>query len=102
MDNFEEKLNEFLTQVRALSSDYTYEVEPIGKKYRRIISKHSKEHSGSLYCFVDTTNGNLLKGSWKSPVKNGVRGNIFEENTISKFSKHGPKYINYFANMTAN
>lgn len=51
--------------------------------------------SKSVYCFLNSQNGDLLKGSWKSPVKNGVRGNIYKglEEWEAKFYWHGPKYL---------
>jgi hypothetical protein len=39
------------------------------------------------------TSGDLLKGSWKAPVANGVRGNVKETNVLDKFTEHGPKYL---------
>lgn len=62
------------------------------KRYVRLVhSEYGKDRS--VYCFVDTTNGDLLKGSWKAPVKNGVRGNIFDKETYSNFNHYGPKYL---------
>jgi len=44
-----------------------------GKKYVKITCDNR-----SVYCFIDTTNGDILKpASWKAPAKH-ARGNIFE------------------------
>lgn len=62
------------------------------KRYIRLVhSENGKDRS--VYCFVDTTNGDLLKGSWKAPVKNGVRGNIFDQDTYANFNHYGPNYL---------
>ena len=62
------------------------------KRYIRLVhSEYGKDRS--VYCFVDTTNGDLLKGSWKAPVKNGVRGNIFDQSTYANFNHYGPNYL---------
>lgn len=49
--------------------------------------------SRRVYCFVDLTNGDLLKGSWKAPVKNGVRANLNDVNVFDKFTVYGPAYL---------
>lgn len=46
----------------------------------------------SVYCFVDILTGDLLKGTWRAPVKNGVRGNLNDKNLLDKFTIHGPVY----------
>lgn len=71
-------------------------VENVGKRYARLALCNfvgGKWKPSSVYCFVDIENGDLLKGSWKAPVKNGVRGNLFDPDVISKFNEHGPKYL---------
>lgn len=59
-----------------------------GSKYRRIITTQ-RYHTGtgfgldgqrSAYCFIDLSNGDILKAAgWKAPAK-GARGNIFNDN----------------------
>lgn len=47
-----------------------------GTKYAKIVTVHPKSVGGSAYCFIDLTNGNILKAaSWKTPAKH-ARGNI--------------------------
>src|ERR1051326_3381400 len=79
---FDKHLAGFIEGIQKLqneqSGDYYLPIEQSqGKKFIRLISV-TKNGSRSVYCFVDKTNGDILKGSWKAPVKNGVRGNIFE------------------------
>lgn len=77
--------------------DQTPSVEyETGPKYVRVFKRDPAKYGGSrsVHSFVDRQTGNILKGSWKSPVKNGVRGNIFDEDLgLSKVSHHGPKYL---------
>lgn len=59
-----------------------------GVKYARIVATQ-RYHTGtgfgldgqrSVYCFIDLSNGDILKAAgWKAPAK-GARGNIFNEN----------------------
>jgi hypothetical protein len=74
-------------------------VESIGKRYAKLaVFEKNPCKTGPLvakhvYCFYDMTSGDLLKGSWKAPVANGVRGNVKETNVLDKFTEHGPKYL---------
>jgi len=49
-----------------------------GKRYARVARK-DRSGSCSVVCFIDMNNGDILKGSWKAPVKNGVRGSILSD-----------------------
>jgi hypothetical protein len=52
-----------------------------GKRYARLVSKNEIVREGgfdhrSAFCFIDLTNGDILKAaSWKAPAKH-ARGNI--------------------------
>ena len=60
-----------------------------GSKYRRITcTQQNKDHNTgaitdgqrSVYCFIDMSNGDILKADgWAKPAK-GARGNIFNVN----------------------
>jgi hypothetical protein len=59
-----------------------------GVKYQRIsvITRHKNtagvvtDGQRSVYCFIDLSNGDILKAAgWKAPAK-GARGNIFNDN----------------------
>lgn len=55
---------------------YLYEISPGGKKYIRIIQRYDNGEGGSAYCFIDSSNLDILKtSSWKTPAK-GARGNL--------------------------
>lgn len=48
----------------------------------------------SVVVFIDLTNGDIHKGSWKAPVKNGKRGNIFAaDRGASCMGQYGPRYL---------
>lgn len=54
----------------------TFTFEP-SQKYARVVGAYS-QNSRSALCWIDLSNGDLLKSaSWKAPVK-GARGNIFD------------------------
>ena len=105
---FEAALDKFIEAVKVIQFDYAnkhgFPVKDIGTteggRYIKVF-KHDTvillgvptPHSASVYCFVDKTNGDILKGSWKAPVKNGVRGNIFSADVLDKVDQHGPKYL---------
>ena len=63
------------------------EIDAGGVKYLRIKVTQQYERDGiisdgqcSVYCFIDLSNGDILKAAgWKAPAK-GARGNIFNDN----------------------
>lgn len=59
-----------------------------GSRYVKII------RGTSVYCFIDKTNGDVLKAaSWKAPAKH-ARGNIFnEDNGVTGVGHHGGNYL---------
>jgi len=59
-----------------------------GRKYIRVI------RGGSVHCFVDMTNGDVLKAaSWKAPAKH-ARGNIFNiDHGLGSMGEFGPAYL---------
>ena len=65
-----------------------------GKKYAKVVSVDQLNGSRSVHTFVNMENGDILKGGWNAPVKNGVRGNIFSDDLgASVVSEHGPMYL---------
>lgn len=68
-------------------------IDPRGKRYVRVISASVNRSSRSVYCFVDTTNGDVLKAaSWKAPAK-GARGNVLaEDDGMSRMTGYGAGY----------
>ena len=64
----------------------TYSVNS-GKKYDRIVS------DGWAFCFINKSNGDILKAaSWKAPAKH-ARGNIFNENPLLGTTVYGATYL---------
>lgn len=52
-----------------------------GKRYVRVVVSRGGGVSRSVYCFVDKTDGSILKAAgWKAPAK-GKRGSIFDPAT---------------------
>lgn len=94
------QLDTFCTQVQAFVDDYmsknfprnprkVISVEP-GRKYARLVA--TDESQRSSYCFVDMTNGDILKcESWKKPAKH-ARGNIFRD-PLSGLTISGARYL---------
>jgi len=62
------------------------------RKYIRVVK--DRHGDKSVYCFINTENGDILKGSWKAPVKNGVRGSIFSgDHGADRVTHHGCAYL---------
>lgn len=64
-----------------------------GRKYMKVIrNDHSQK---SVHCFIDMTNGNVLKAaSWKSPAKH-ARGNIYnDDHGLGCMGPYGAAYLN--------
>jgi hypothetical protein len=73
-------------------------VDSVGKRYAKlaVCKRHpitGKYEAEGVYCFYDIHNGDLLKGTWKAPVANGVRGNVKDPNVLDRFTEHGPAYL---------
>ena len=99
------RLNQYMVMVQEKNNHYwkinefTFSDPPTveamyGKKYARIIKVDDLNGSRSVHTFVNMENGDILKGGWNAPVKNGVRGNIFSDDLgASVVSEHGPMYL---------
>jgi hypothetical protein len=84
-----EDLNQKEFPNTSFPTQVSYEV---GRRYVRVVKFNGCQKS--VHCFVDSTNGDILKGSWKAPVANGVRGNIYaDDHGLSCVDWHGPKYL---------
>ncbi len=68
-------------------------VDPNGKKYIRVV-RDGGEHNRSVYCFIDASNGDVLKpDGWKRPAKH-ARGNIFSSRGgLEACGPHGIAYL---------
>ncbi len=94
------KINNYWTSMNFTHNDApVVMVDSIGKRYAKLaVFEKSPAKTGplvakSVYCFYDIANGDLLKGSWKAPVANGVRGNVKETNVLDKFTEYGPASV---------
>jgi hypothetical protein len=88
---FDEALTGFMTAAQAKAdmrfeqpTSYGVKLFPIeGTRYIKVVAKDTykgevQEHSGSAWCFVDKSNGDVLKtAGWNKPAK-GARGTIFD------------------------
>jgi len=100
MDNFDEKLESFVAGCNRIQSDYyskrgNFPANNItvnkGRRYFKLVERGGE----SVYCFVDKTNGDVLKAaSWSAPAK-GARGNIFDSaNGLARMGPYGAAYNN--------
>jgi hypothetical protein len=64
----------------------------LGHRYVRVV--RTDYGSRSVHCFVDRTNGDVLKADgWKRPAKH-ARGNIFDQhNGLGSMGPYGPAYL---------
>lgn len=106
---FEQRLAGFLKAAQAKKDEYlasfvtpgsTYKPDPEtlvvdgGTKWIRIaVSERGSVRS--VYCFVNAETGNVHKAaSFKQPVKNNPRSNIFDDDFGSSgVNGHGPVYL---------
>jgi hypothetical protein len=62
-----------------------------GKRYAKLVC--ASAGARYVYCFVDLTNGDILKAAtWKAPAKH-ARGNILADDPISAVNAHGANYL---------
>ena len=104
MQDFDAKLATFVEGCQRITDEYrermgfgdnlrsVISIDPNGRRYKRIV--RADAGSRSVHCFVDTTNGNVLKAAgWKAPAKH-ARGNIFDDqNGLGMMGEYGPAYL---------
>ena len=103
-----EALDEYLQAVQKMQEDYfkamnyTFSDPPtikleLKQKYAKIIKVDGLNGGQSVHSFVDLSNGNILKGNWKAPIRTkkglAVRGNIFAPDVSRYVNEHGPHYL---------
>ena len=82
------KINEFTFSDPPIVSAW------IATKYAKIVKEDANGGQTMIHSFVNMENGDILKGTWNAPVKNGVRGNIFSDDIgASVVTEHGPMYL---------
>jgi len=68
----------FLKEIDCTKDKFGIEFEA-GSKYVKVVSI-SGGGSRSVHCFVEKANGNILRAaSWKSPARNFIRGNVYDQ-----------------------
>lgn len=104
MNDFDAKLASFVEGCNKMYNDYMDKEFPNnpremiavvgGRKYIKVAKCGLDGKPHSAYCFVDKTNGNVLKAAgWNAPAK-GARGNIFkEDNGLSGVTPYGGVYL---------
>ena len=100
-NNFSTAMNTFLETIQKSSDVYMatkfpnlpkplYSVD-VGTKYIRVV-KTNDSCSRSVHCFIDKTNGDVLKAAtWKAPAKH-ARGNIYTPENYG-VSEYGANYL---------
>ena len=64
-----------------------------GRRYVKLV-KSDAFQSRSVYCFVDRTNGNVLKAaSWKAPAKHARSNILNEDNGLGAMGPYGAAYL---------
>jgi hypothetical protein len=68
------------------------ELQP-GSKFIKVIMADNSQRS--VYCFIDKSNGNILKpAGWKAPEPKRIpRGNIFGDNPLEGCNVHSVAYL---------
>jgi hypothetical protein len=104
MDNFDAHLESFLAGCYTISNDHRLKHYPNcpevkfkgqpGKRYVKVIRCDANGVGESVHCFVDKTNGDVLKAAgWAKPAKH-ARGNIFDDtNGLGRMGEYGPAYL---------
>lgn len=99
--NFETALTAFVAACQALIDEYRAKNFPMldrvvlttdpGRRYVRIV--RNERGSRSVYCFVDKTNGDILKSAtWKAPAKI-ARGSIYDADPTKAVTVYGANYL---------
>jgi hypothetical protein len=99
MRNFDERLDNWLAMVQGKLDAYFKgdSQTPVlvairGRKYVKIIKIHWDQRT--VFAFINTDNGDILKpASWSAPARH-ARGNLFDENDGIKYvGPYGPAYL---------
>ena len=65
-----------------------------GRKYAKIVSGTTTSNSlGSVFCFVNRENGDILKAAgWSAPAKH-ARGNVLRDDRLDAVGRYGANYM---------
>lgn len=102
--DFDKALQAFLSAAQNAINDYYAKEFPTqaapvlgtqdGKRYVRVYKAAVGSPYKDAYCFIDKTNGDVLKAaSWKAPAKH-ARGSIYNaDHGLGGVTSHGAKYM---------
>jgi hypothetical protein len=102
-EGWDAALEYFLTHVEELIEKYNRASEYKHAYGTKVISEDAQKYtkvyvvkpqsSKSIYCFIDRSNGDILKPATHSVPAKGSRGNIFDENHgMKRMGPYGPEY----------
>lgn len=92
VDWLQKNRTEPILYVDGKPTDYNTFEFMFGPKYIRVVTKDGGQ-GRSAFCFIDRSNGDVLKtASWKSPAK-GARGNIFKGPEGYGVGQYGANYL---------
>ena len=103
--DMQDRLNLYMAMVQEINNyywkinEFTFSDPPIvyakiANKYAKVLKEDANGGQTMIHSFVNMENGDILKGTWNAPVKNGVRGNIFSDDIgASVVTEHGPMYL---------
>ena len=83
------------TALTAAGFSRTVTIE-FGRRYAKLISadvRCGELSAQSVYCFIDLTNGDILKAaSWAKPAKH-ARGNVLRSDRMQSVTAYGANYL---------
>lgn len=96
----QDKINAYWKHYEFKHADPPLAAVIIATKYAKVIycDDGGRGESKSVHSFVDLSNGDIIKGNWKSPIRTkkglAVRGNIFADDFgADRVTNHGPVYL---------
>ncbi len=106
MEDFDAALSRFIDGCQTISDSYYGTTFPKltpsviklakgGRRYAKLtVTSDGDAGQTSVHCFVDTTNGDVLKAAgWTGPAKH-ARGNVFDDkNGLGAMGPYGPAYL---------
>ena len=103
------RLDQYVGMIQQKQADYfeamnfTFSAPPTitvdyGNKYAKVVKNDGLNGAQSVHSFINMSNGDILKGNWKTPVRTkkglAVRGNIFADDLgADRVNEHGPNYL---------
>ena len=105
----QDRLHKYVALVQQKNNNYframnfTFSAPPTitvdyGNKYAKVVKNDGLNGAQSVHSFINMSNGDILKGNWKTPVRTkkglAVRGNIFADDLgADRVNEHGPNYL---------